>query len=163
MFACVDVDYRQTSAVAACLVFDDPTAATPSARFVTTISGVQPYQSGEFYRRELPCLLAVLSRVPTPPTTVIIDGYVWTGPQMPGLGAHLHAELGALAAVIGVGKTRLRGAPCVPVLRGRSNSPLYVSAIGLAVAEAASLIVSMSGAFRVPTLLRAVDRLARES
>jgi deoxyribonuclease V len=122
---------------------------------------IADYRPGEFYRRELPCLLGVLARGPAP-AVVVIDGYVWLGPVRPGLGAHLYEALRRSAGVIGVAKTRFaRATGAVPILRGRSRSPLYITAIGLDVAEAARWVSGMHGAYRLPTLLKRVDRLAR--
>ena len=88
--------------------------------------------------------------------TVIIGGGV------AGLGAHLHASLGV--PVVGVAKTRFASATdALAVCRGGSRSPLYVSAAGMAAPEAAALVAAMHGPYRVPTLLKAVDALARTS
>ncbi|PKN30756.1 MAG: endonuclease V, partial [Deltaproteobacteria bacterium HGW-Deltaproteobacteria-21] len=47
------------------------------------------------------------------------------------------------------------------VFRGRSKSPLYVTAAGMDPSEAAGHIRSMHGGHRIPTLLKQVDRLSR--
>ena len=44
---------------------------------------------GEFYRRELPGLLAVLEKIEQPIDVMVIDGYVDLAPDRPGLGRHL--------------------------------------------------------------------------
>jgi len=49
------------------------------------------------------------------------------------------------------------------VRRGESGSPLFVTAVGIDVALAAQEVRRMHGPYRVPTLLRAVDQLARQS
>jgi deoxyribonuclease V len=64
--------------------------------------------------------------------------------------------------VVGVAKSRFDGARAVEVYRGGSIRPLYVSAAGLDPEEAAEKIRSMHGRHRVPTLLKRVDRLARD-
>src|SRR4051812_26327014 len=93
--ACVDVDYRGDDAVAACVTFRDWADAAPAGQLVQAIRGVEPYVPGEFYKRELPCLLAVLGRVADPVELVVIDGYVWLADEArPGLGAHLYEALG---------------------------------------------------------------------
>ena len=162
LLACVDVDYRDVGAVAAYVSFQSWSDATSTSETVVQIHDVQPYQSGQFYRRELPCLLAVLKSLSELPQVIVIDGYVWLGQQRPGLGAHLYEALGRSVAVIGVAKTRfVKAEPVVPVLRGRSRSPLYVTAVGMDVAEAASHIRAMHGPHRVPTLLKRVDQLSR--
>ena len=162
MIACVDVDYREVGAVAACVCFQawgDDTRASESA---IEIRDVAPYQSGQFYRRELPCILAVLKFLSELPQVIVIDGYVWLGAQRPGLGAHLHEALGRQVAVIGVAKTKfVRAEPVELVLRGRSRSSLYVTAAGMDLAEAASHIRAMHGPYRIPTLLKRADQLSR--
>jgi deoxyribonuclease V len=94
---------------------------------------------------------------------VIVDGFVWLGDESrPGLGAHLFEALSSRSAVIGVAKTCFRGAgPMREVFRGGSERPLLVSAVGLGLDEAAARVEQMHGAYRIPTLLKAVDRLCR--
>lgn len=59
------------------------------------IPEVEPYVSGEFYKREMPCALAILGDLGKPPTMVVIDGYVHLDDLgRPGFGAHLHRALG---------------------------------------------------------------------
>ena len=87
MIACVDVDYRDVGAVAACVCFQSWSDATSTSETVVQIRDVAPYQSGQFYRRELPCLLAVLKSLSELPQVIVIDGYVWLGDRQPGLGA----------------------------------------------------------------------------
>lgn len=96
------------------------------------------------------------------PDIVVIDGYVWLGDGKPGLGAHLHAAIGGI--VVGVAKTRFVSATdALEVCRGGSQSPLFVSAIGMKVEDAAKRVAQMHGPYRVPTLLKQVDTLARTS
>jgi deoxyribonuclease V len=159
LIACVDVDYRPSGAVAAGLWFRGWAAATAQHQAVATFATVADYEPGAFYRRELPCLLGVLARGPQA-NIVIVDGYVWLADDAPGLGAHLHAALGG--TVIGVAKTRFAAATgALPVCRGQSQSPLYVSAVGVAVQTAADWVAAMHGPHRHPTLLKQVDSLAR--
>ena len=159
MIACVDVDYRTGCAVAASLWFRGWAAESPSHDAVEYFSEVAEYEPGAFYRRELPCLLGVLARGPKA-DVVVIDGYVWLGDFAPGLGARLHAAIGGI--VVGVAKTRYASATdAVEVRRGGSQSPLFVSAVGMPVEEAAARLREMHGTYRVPTLLKQVDSLAR--
>ncbi len=161
MIAVVDVYYddARRTARAACLVFDAWDAALPAATYVVTVDDVAAYEPGAFYRRELPCLLAVLDRVQESVEIVIVDGYVDLDLGRPGLGRHLHAARGG--AVVGVGKTHYRDAQAVSVVRGASRSPLYVSAAGLSPQDAAARIRGMHGPHRIPTLLQRVDALSR--
>ncbi|WP_407569610.1 endonuclease V [Deinococcus altitudinis] len=175
MIVCTDVDYRTDpddcagdSARAAALLFTEWSAAAPVGEWVERIDGVEPYLPGEFFRRELPCLLAVLEEVTRnagPPELVVIDGYVTLDAAgTPGLGAHLYQALGREVAVIGVAKTAYRGSPhAEAVCRGDSRSPLYVTAAGMEVREAARAVQTMAGPNRLPTLLKRVDQLCRQA
>jgi deoxyribonuclease V len=165
MIACVDVDYRNDEAVAACVLlraWGDEHAADEK---VERLTRVEPYQPGQFYRRELPCLLAVLGRVAEPLEAVVVDGYVWLGDEhCPGLGAHLYEALARAVPVVGVAKSCFRSAALArAVLRGSSRRPLYVTAAGLDAAEAARLVQGMHGPHRIPTILKRVDQLCRRA
>jgi deoxyribonuclease V len=104
----------------------------------------------------------VLKTLPTLPLIVIIDGYVWLGEQRHGLGAHLYEALDKRAAIIGVAKTRFVGAdPVELVTRGGSRTPLYVTAAGMDVTEAANHIRAMHGSHRIPAMLKRADQLSR--
>jgi deoxyribonuclease V len=163
MIACVDVDYRAAEAVAACIVFRSWTDGHSTVEAVERIGKVEPYEPGQFSRRELPCLLAVLAKVEEPLQTVVVDGYVWLRDESaPGLGAHLYEALQRAIPVVGVAKTRFHSATvAAAVTRGNSQKPLYVTAAGIDLGAAARHIQSMHGPFRIPTLLRRVDQLCR--
>src|SRR5205823_5903515 len=89
MIACVDVDYRGDEAAAACVLSAGWADEAPAGELVERVVGVAPYVPGQFYKRELPCLLAVLRQVAEPIDVVVIDGYVWLEDESrPGLGAH---------------------------------------------------------------------------
>lgn len=164
MLACLDVDYRPDLTVAACVLFRDWADASEDSHLVDRGPPAAPYEPGQFYRRELPHLLRVLSAVKVPLETLVVDGYVWLGEDKPGLGAHLHEALARTVPVIGVAKTAyVTTGPAVPVLRGQSLRPLFVTAVGLSTATAAEYVRRMHGASRLPTLLGRVDRLCRES
>jgi deoxyribonuclease V len=138
LVVCVDVDYRDPIAVAAGVWFPGWETSEVETEVVTTLDEVAPYQPGELYRRELPCVLAVLERGPVP-EVVVVDGYVWLGPERPGLGAHLYWALGERTVVVGVAKSRFVSATAVLVHRGDSHSPLYVTAAGVSAEEAAGV------------------------
>jgi deoxyribonuclease V len=165
MIACVDVDYRDEGAVAACVLFRSWTDAEPAGEHICRLERVEPYQPGQFYKRELPCLLAVLEKAAQPLELVVVDGYVWLADEArPGLGAHLYEALGKAVPVVGVAKTHFAGAKAArPVLRGDSGKPLFVTAAGVAVDEVARQVQAMHGPFRIPTLLKRVDQLCRDS
>lgn len=120
---------------------------------------VEDYVAGEFWRRELPCLLQVLEG--DTPDVVLVDGYVWLDEHgRPGLGAHLHEAL--KVPTVGVAKQPYEGGGHArAVTRGTSRAPLYVTAVGIALDEAAERVASMHGRHRIPTLLGIADRAAR--
>lgn len=163
MIAALDVCYRGASALAACVLFEEWTSDASQAEFQELIEKVQPYEPGSLYLRELPCLLKVLSHLKVRIEAVIIDGYVWLGPEnIPGLGARLYEALDRKTAVIGVAKSPFRGAVNAQrVHRGKSTAPLYVTSAGMEPGEAAEKIARMHGSYRIPTLLKRVDRLCR--
>jgi deoxyribonuclease V len=106
---------------------------------------VMAYRPGEFYRRELPPLRAVLRGV-AGLDLLIVDSYADLDPSgRPGLGAHAHAEFGV--PVIGVAKSAFAAAThAIPVLRG----PLICHLRRLPT-DAADLVRRMAGRFRYPT------------
>jgi deoxyribonuclease V len=165
MIACVDVDYRDDTAIAACVVFRDWADAASVTEHVRRMEHVEPYQPGQFYKREMPCLLAVLAEAAEPLETVVVDGYVWLADEnTPGLGAHLFEALDEAIPVVGVAKTRFASARAArPVLRGDSQRPLFVTAVGMDVETAAEHVRAMHGEFRIPTLLKRVDHLCRNA
>lgn len=162
MLAVLDVDYRGDKAIAACLIFHDWSASRPVREFTVEVNGVAPYEPGSFYKRELPCLLAALKQVTETLTAIVVDGNAWLDHHKPGLGARLH-EVIALP-VVGIAKSAFKGADFArKVYRGSSQNPLYVTAVDLDPSDAAHRVKIMHGEFRVPTLVRRVDRLCREA
>jgi deoxyribonuclease V len=163
MIACTDVHYRKTQAVAACLLFRDWLDDHPCLEVTERIQQAAPYEPGRFYHRELPGLLSVIERVSERPAVIVIDGYVWLGDELhPGLGAYLYETLGRTAAVVGVAKSLFQEGPAVRAIkRGTSLRPLYITAAGIDLNEAAKRIIELHGGFRIPTLLKRVDRLSR--
>ena len=168
MLACLDVDYRADATVAGCVLFHDWSDDASARQILISQGPAAPYKPGEFYLRELPPILAVLQEIKVPLETIVVDGYVWLDPGKMGLGAHLYSALNSKVPVIGVAKNPWRNSAeqqdehrAVVVTRGGSKRPLYVTAVGVEVASAASLIAGMHGPFRIPTLLAAVNTLVR--
>jgi deoxyribonuclease V len=162
VIAAIDVNYMENStALAAAIVFDDFCSDSYLSSYTKRIGGIAEYVPGSFYRRELPCILALLEDVREKLDVIIVDGYVYLG-DSPGLGAHLRRSVGEGIRVIGVAKSRFAGSNAIQVLRGTSRRPLYVTASGMAPLEAAQRIRDMYGRNRIPTLLKAVDYLTRE-
>ena len=166
MILALDVAYTSDAqGYAVALAFAEWAAAVPAATYTALVSPIAAYEPGAFYKRELPCLLAVLAQVDLGKVNcIVVDGYVTLGAEeRPGLGQHLYKALGCRIPVVGVAKTRFAGvAPqVVPVLRGQSQNPLYITSVGLPASEAANLVAGMHGAYRFPTLLKTLDDLTK--
>jgi deoxyribonuclease V len=159
MIAIVDVQYTETRARAGCVVANAWGDAEPAIERAIETAVTAEYVPGELYLRELPPVLEVLRGVDDV-DTVVVDAYVWLGPGRPGLGARLHEALGGAIRVVGIAKNEFAGAPSIAVVRNGAR-PLYVSAIGLDLQDEASRVAAMHGPYRIPTLVRRADQLAR--
>ncbi len=161
--ACVDVGYSDSQARAACVVIRDWTDPAPAEEHVAIVDGVEDYQPGEFFRRELPCIQAVLGKIDHDIDCIVIDGYVWLDANgRPGLGAYLYESCDSQIPIVGVAKNSFKDHEhSVELLRGESQRPLYVTAAGLPLSEAVDNVQKMHGNHRVPTVLRRVDQLSR--
>jgi deoxyribonuclease V len=157
--------YTESGGGVGCVLAKDWAAAEASAELAKHLPGAaQRYEPGAFYRRELPLLLAIIAELPSMPSAYVIDGYVWFGPDKPGLGARLYDAIGAGTPVVGVAKTHFYGDTCsIPLSRGKSRRLLHITAAGIEVGHAAALVASMHGEYRIPTLLKVADRLARDA
>lgn len=164
--ACTDVFYLddQDEANAACIMFDSWDARKETCSFTERVHGIAPYEPGFFFKRELPCLLALFKRAPAPFSAVLVDGLVWLDADgKPGLGAHLFEALGRAVPVIGVAKTSFMGGEfATKLLRGTSSRPLFVNAAGIDNTTAAGWVRQMSGPNRLPKFLKDVDTLCRK-
>lgn len=166
MKAALDVHYLEDEqkAFAACIVFEDFCSAAPSEETRVEIQSIEPYKAGEFYRRELPCLIAALDQITTEIDGIIVDSYVDLPDNRPGMGRYLFTALSKRIPIIGVAKNQFSGTTANmarPLLRGNSQRPLYISAAGMELETACQAIEKMHGDYRFPTLLRYVDQLAR--
>jgi deoxyribonuclease V len=163
MIIAVDVHYSKNDAVAAGVEFQNWADAEVLRELVVSISLVAGYKPGEFYKRELPCILALLDQLKVLPAYIVVDGYVYLDDaHRPGLGKHLYDALQGKVPVIGVAKSPFKNTPSdSAVIRARSKRPLYVTAAGLDRAEAKRYIQQMHGQYRLPTVLRRVDQLSR--
>ncbi len=162
MLAILDVHYFAEKARAACVLAETWESPEATRAWTTEVSPIAPYEPGRFYLRELPCLLAVLEAAPRL-QHIVIDGYVWLDEaRRPGLGAHLHEALRRAVPIVGIAKTAFRGSPmAIAVDRPGSRRPLFVTSAGIDARDAAERVRRMHGPFRIPTLLRHVDHLAR--
>ena len=127
---------------------------------IALVPDVEPYQSGRFYLRELPPRRGTLDGL-AQTALLIIDGYTGLDPdRRAGLDARARDELGV--PVIGVARSAFRTATyAIPVLRGTSARPLYVTAAGMPGTDAADLVRHMAGQHQLPDALRRADSVAR--
>jgi deoxyribonuclease V len=161
LFAAVDVAYLASGvARAAAVLARDPAFTDIAGERTALLPAAAPYRPGEFFLRELPPIKAVLAGV-AGLAMLVVDGYADLDPSgRPGLGAHAHADLAV--PVIGIAKTRFATAThAAPLLRGQSGQPVYITAAGLPLADAVSIVRAMQGPFRLPDAVRRADALAR--
>lgn len=161
----IDVQYEKNSALAAGIIFEHWESDIVFKKVVKEIKHVEPYEPGSFYKRELPCILALLEIIPETLDTIIIDGFVTLGANhADGLGMHLYRALDEAIPIIGVAKKSFKDTPkdC-EIFRGHSSKALYVTSVGIDNESAKNFISKMHGRFRLPTLLKMVDQLCRGS
>lgn len=61
-----DVCYLGYGCTAAAVLFSNYNQAEPTAVFTAFLPGTADYIPGEFYKRELPCVLALLEKINPP-------------------------------------------------------------------------------------------------
>lgn len=165
MILAVDVDYCDSFATVAGITFREWDDQEPEEIYVSRVVGVAEYIPGSFYKRELPCILALLSEHNLTPDVIVIDGFVYlNGIDAPGLGKHLYNALDERVVIIGVAKRAFKDiGDKFGLYRGESKNPLYVTAEGISIQKARKAIVQMHGKYRNPSLLKKVDRICREN
>jgi len=165
MILAIDVYYKENEAkvVAALFNWKDE---TPQNTIIDQITDIKDYIPGEFYKRELPCIESILQKINLNDIeAVIIDGHVYVDDDGTfGLGGYTWESLDKKMPVIGVAKTSFfRNKNTVKeVFRGESKKPLYISSIGIDLDIASNLIKNMQGNYRIPTILKELDRITKE-
>ncbi|MDT8910132.1 endonuclease V [Amycolatopsis sp. PS_44_ISF1] len=178
----LDVAYGspdEASVVAAAAVTVDLATGAEIESATATGRTEFPYISGLFAFRELPILLAALTRLTTAPELLIVDGNGIAHPRRLGLASHLGVLTGTPA--IGVAKTPIgpyeppaaeRGASA-PLLDGDEEvgavlrtqtgvKPVFVS-IGhrMDLPTACRYVLDLSRTYRLPQTTRLADQLSR--
>ncbi|WP_344799762.1 endonuclease V [Litoribacillus peritrichatus] len=166
-YLAIDVHYEKNTAFVAGVSFTDSSQTKPDQVYYSELEVPGEYEPGEFYKRELPCITKLLDEHCLNPSVIIIDGYVYLDEANKwGLGArlaHHFSQQGREISVVGVAKNPRKDTPKDwEVLRGGSLKPLYVKGVGLDDEFSRNVIVSMSGDYRQPTLLKLADTLCRE-
>lgn len=127
------------------------------------VQGVAAYQSGQFYKREMPCLLELIKTIDKPVDVLVIDGFVYLDCGKPGLGKHLYDNLTDKKPIIGIAKNPYQKiADCHQVFRGQSKKPLYITTINHSLEDAKQWLQDLQGKHRLPDVLTQVDRLSRQ-
>lgn len=166
MIIAIDVHYREDYARIVALAFHNWEDTQPFQTYIAIKNDIVEYEPGAFYKRELPCIVEIMKSIDlTQVQYIIVDGYVYlddTGKK--GLGYYVYDYYEGKIPIIGVAKSRFfENAHYVrPILRGESQSPLYITAIGINLDEAAQNIKNMYGDYRMPTLLKLLDTLTKE-
>jgi len=163
MILIIDVHYYDNKARIAGITFDDWLTNKESNVYISDFEEVADYKSGEFYKRELPCILKLIEEHNLQPDLIIIDGYVWLdGVEKAGMGVHLYNNLDIKTPIIGVAKNKHSALGTgYDIIRGSSAKPLFVTAIGIDIETAKSHIANMHGNFRHPTLIKKADSACR--
>ena len=157
----VDAYYVGSKAKVVGVLFENFSDEKPLKIISKIVDGVAPYESGSFYKRELPCIASLLQDLDVRDISlIVIDGFVYLDDDgRYGLGGHLYERLERRVQIVGVAKSPFKGSCKLvrEICRGCSKRPLFVSAIGMDVDEAARLVKRMSGEFRMPDLLKILD------
>lgn len=163
---CYDADGAGTGGWVSAVAFGDFLDEAPLSSWTKRVENVEPYESGQFHKRELPCLIMALADAPEPFDMVVVDAHVYLDDEgEPGLGRRLWEDLqakGIDAAVIGVAKKGFHGlGDSSRAFRPGSERYLTVTSVGMVQSEAVRLVESMHGNHRIPTMLRLADALCR--
>ncbi|RLJ32366.1 endonuclease V [Chryseobacterium sp. 7] len=165
MIYAFDTYYYEDYANTVCIAFEDWTSEKEVEIFIEHTSVNSAYESGAFYKRELPCIVSLLKKITLRPEDIIIvDGYVTLDNDGKiGLGGHLYEALNENCPIVGIAKNEFTTPDSQrrSVFRGESKTPLFVTAKGMNVDEIQLKVEKMHGTYRIPTLLKKLDQLSR--
>jgi deoxyribonuclease V len=161
----VKVQWVGDAAMAAAVAFEAWDAPEATKTYTTRIAQADKPARGAPDLRELTCVLQLLREHALTPELIVIDGFVHLdGDGTPGPGWHLHQALGGAVAVIGISKKAIPGGPAqFEVVREEESAPLTVTCVGIDIGAAKARLRTMHGRRRVPTLLKLVNRIARNA
>ncbi|KAB1232233.1 endonuclease V [Chryseobacterium viscerum] len=165
MIYAFDTYYYEDYANTVCIAFENWASEKEIEIFIEETPVTSEYESGAFYKRELPCILSLLNKIALKPEDIIIvDGYVTLDDNGKiGLGGHLYEALEEKHPIIGIAKNDFTAPDSQrrSVFRGESKTPLFVTARGFDVDEVKLKVEQMHGDYRIPTLLKKLDQLSR--
>lgn len=179
MILLLDVHYDEVnnSAHIAGIITDDWISDKIISIYEIDKNGIDcAYIPGQFYKREMPCLIELWNSLSeydkSNIDTIIVDGFydIWNGSK--GLGHHFKDWLtanGYNKEVVGIAKNPCRETNkfTLPVYRteesktSKCRSALWVNGSKME-NDYQSKVLSMHGKYRIPTLIKAVDKLSRK-
>ncbi len=160
-----DVHYYDSFAIVGFVLFENELSSDPYKIGQIRYDSVEPYISGQFYKRELPCLLKAIEEIKEQINLIYIDANVWLGYDRKGLGKYLFDSINHRIPIIGVSKSCFNKETELirPVLRQSSKNPLYVSSIGIELDDACQKVKIMNGEFRLPKMIKLADSVCRNT
>ncbi|KUJ55406.1 endonuclease V [Chryseobacterium aquaticum] len=166
MIYAFDTYYYEDFAKTVCIAFEDWLSGVEKEIFTEKTEIISDYESGAFYKRELPCILSLLAKIKLHDNDIIIvDGFVTLNNDgKMGLGGYLFEALEKKIPIIGIAKNNFSSPDDKrrAVLRGESKTPLHLTAMGINVDDIKIKLEEMHGNYRIPTLLKKLDQLTRE-
>ncbi|GAB0157717.1 endonuclease V [Chryseobacterium sp. Alg-005] len=165
MIYAFDTYYFDDFANTICIAFEDWNSEKESLIFRKKTNITSEYESGAFYKRELPCILSLLNKIHLiEGDIIVVDGYVTLDNHGKiGLGGYLFNALEQKYPVVGIAKNEF-SAPDAQrrnIYRGESKTPLFLTAMGIEVDKLVPRIEGMHGPYRIPDLLKKLDQLTR--
>ena len=174
MLLALDSYYKDDICNTSLIVFNKEESKTIYADTIYT-KVTSDYIPGEFYKRELPGIKKILKKfIKEQPElwsqihAVIVDSYITLkvgDKEWDGLGAYVNKFLDKIKQhkiIYGVAKSKFGECDEISckVYRGKSKNPLYVQTTS-APKVAGYHVLYMHGKYRIPTMLKEVDRLSR--
>ncbi len=78
MILALDVYYNDKGAKSVGVLFEKWEDTKPKETIIENIEKVEEYESGQFYKRELPCLIKIIDNLDLNTIEfIVIDGYVY--------------------------------------------------------------------------------------
>ena len=165
MIYAFDTYYFENYANTVCIAFEDWNSDKETEIYTAKTAIISDYESGAFYKRELPCISNLLKNIELKQGDfIIVDGYVTLDNDGKiGLGGHLFEALDHKFPVIGIAKNGFNSQDDIrrEVYRGNSRSPLFLTARGVDVDAVKTKVEGMHGNFRIPSLLKKLDQISR--
>lgn len=166
MIYAFDTFYYEDFAKTVCIAFENWTSEAESFIYSENTEISSDYESGAFYKRELPCILSLLKKIDLKEgDLIIVDGYVTLDNSGKiGLGGYLYESLNKKYPVIGIAKNGFASEDNLrkTIFRGESKTPLFLTAVGIDTDDIKIKVENMYGEYRIPTLLKKLDQLTRE-